>query len=163
MLQGHYRILREFGQGGSGTTYAAEDLEQKSKTVAIKVLLLQDLEDWKVLELFEREAKVLAQLTHPGIPRYLNYFQIETEQDCAFHIVQERAQGKSLATWIAEGWRCDEATLRAIAKQVLEILIYLSKFNPPVIHQEIKPHNIIRCNDDEKVQETDEQRTCKYP
>lgn len=46
------------------------------------------LKDWKQLELFEREAKVLESLDHPGIPRYLASFEQDTEQDRAFFLVQ---------------------------------------------------------------------------
>lgn len=56
-----YRITDTLGQGGVGITYAAEDLTS-GEQVALKVLSLRQMGDWKVLELFEREAKVLAQL-----------------------------------------------------------------------------------------------------
>lgn len=46
------------------------------------------LKDWKQLELFEREAQTLKSLSHPCIPRYLDYFEADTEQDRAFFLVQ---------------------------------------------------------------------------
>ncbi|OUL19176.1 hypothetical protein BV375_33030 [Nostoc sp. 106C] len=69
------RIIDILGEGNSGITYAAEDLTESSVTVALKVISLQQTSNWKVLELFEREAKVLAQLQYRGIPHYLNSFQ----------------------------------------------------------------------------------------
>jgi len=65
IVQDRYRISHVLGQGGIGITYAAEDL-QKGVRVALKALSLRRMTEWKVLELFEREAKVLAQLTHPA-------------------------------------------------------------------------------------------------
>lgn len=50
-------------EGGDGE---AEDEEE----VAVKVLTLRDMKNWKQLDLFQREAKVLKSLRHPGIPRY---------------------------------------------------------------------------------------------
>jgi eukaryotic-like serine/threonine-protein kinase len=100
--------------------------------------------DWKLLELFEREGKILAQLNHPAIPRYLDYFQVDSNDDKLFCLVQELAPGQSLATWIEQGWQPTEVDVKAIALQVLEILIYLQTLTPPIIHRDIKPENIIR-------------------
>ena len=137
-----YSIQDKLGQGGSGITYTA--IEQKTnQLVALKSLSLTGLEDWKKIELFEREAKILQQLNHPGIPKYLDYFQIETENNVYFYIAQQLAPGKSLAYLISEGWQPDETTIKNIAKQILEILVYLQQLTPPVIHRDLKPQNII--------------------
>ena len=137
-----YRFLGQLGQGGSGTTYLAEDLRH-SQRVALKALSLQRMTDWKMMELFEREARVLAKLDHPAIPRYLEYFHIDTPQNRSFYIAQQLAEGQSLATLVQNGWRANEALVRRIAKQILEILVYLHELTPPVIHRDIKPQNII--------------------
>ncbi|NES22963.1 MAG: ankryin, partial [Symploca sp. SIO3E6] len=91
-----YRIINTLGQGGSGTTYQAEDL-QTHQQVALKALSLHRMTDWKMMELFEREARVLAQLNYPSIPQYLDYFQVDTPQNRSFYISQQLAQGQSLA------------------------------------------------------------------
>jgi serine/threonine protein kinase len=137
-----YRIKSTLGQGGIGITYQAIDL-QNNKLVAIKTLSLRRMTDWKALELFERESKTLSQLHHPGIPHYLDYFQVETENDRSFYLVQELAEGTSLANWIENGWRPQESEVKDIAIQVLEILVYLQTLTPPIIHRDIKPQNII--------------------
>jgi serine/threonine protein kinase len=137
-----YRIIDTLGQGGVGITYATEEVKS-GQQVALKVLSLRQMGDWKVLELFEREAKVLAQLNHPAIPRYLDYFQVDTAEDRAFYIVQQLAEGKSLADSVKNGWRMNESGVRRIATQILEILVYLHDLKPPVIHRDIKPQNLI--------------------
>ena len=48
----------------------------------------RSLKDWKQLELFEREAQLLASLAHKGIPQYLDYFEDDSEADRAFFLVQ---------------------------------------------------------------------------
>ncbi|AKG19985.1 serine/threonine protein kinase [Calothrix sp. 336/3] len=142
VIQQRYRILEILGQGGVGITYAAEDLES-GDSVALKALSFRRMSDWKKIELFEREAKILSQLHHQAIPRYLDYFQVDTGSDRFFYIAQQLAPGKSLATLIENGWQPQEKQVRQIAIQVLEILIYLQSLKPPVIHRDIKPQNII--------------------
>lgn len=56
--------------------------------MAVKALSLRALRDWKQLELFEREAAILKGLDHAGIPRYLDYFEEEDNQDKRFFLVQ---------------------------------------------------------------------------
>lgn len=137
-----YCIIDTLGQGGIGITYQAEDI-QNSQQVAIKALAMRRMTDWKVLELFEREAKILAQLNHPRIPQYIDYFQIDTESDRTFYIAQQLAPGKSLAVLVDNSWKPDESEVKHLAIQVLEILVYLHSLTPPVIHRDIKPQNII--------------------
>jgi ankyrin repeat protein len=141
-----YRIVDTLGQGGSGTTYLAEDL-QSGQHVALKALSLCRMSDWKMMQLFEREARVLAQLNHPAIPRYLEYFHVDTPQDRSFYIAQQLAPGQSLALLVQKGWRTSEEEVRRIAIQILEILVYLHELTPSVIHRDIKPQNIIRHSD----------------
>src|SRR5688572_9118316 len=80
-LQGRYRLDRSLASQGAMVTWLALD-EQNSGTpaeVVIKLLSYIDLPDWKQLERFEREAKLLAQLRHPGLPRLIDHFATETQ------------------------------------------------------------------------------------
>lgn len=74
-IGGRYRIAEELGRGSFGTTYAADDL-QAGRRVAIKQLDLRRVDDWKTVELFEREARVLASLDHPQIPDYVEFVPV---------------------------------------------------------------------------------------
>ncbi|MEO1376511.1 MAG: ankyrin repeat domain-containing protein, partial [Cyanobacteria bacterium J06635_10] len=144
-----YRIIKTLGEGGSGITYLALDL-QNHQTIALKALSLHRINNWKAMELFEREAKILSQLNHPAIPRYLQYFDTNTLGEHNFYIAQQLAPGNSLAFLVKNNWRTNEKQVRNIATQILEILIYLHSLKPPVIHRDIKPQNIIH-NQDGKV------------
>ncbi|NEQ66472.1 MAG: serine/threonine protein kinase [Symploca sp. SIO2D2] len=146
-----YQIVTLLGEGGMGSTYAAVDLRTHQR-VAIKVVSLREARDWKTLELFEREAQVLATLNHSFIPHYLDYFQLDVKEgtansDYRFYLVQELVEGESLAALVKRGWRTTETEVKDIARQVLEILTYIHQLNPPIIHRDIKPQNIIRRAD----------------
>ncbi|MGB3202313.1 MAG: serine/threonine-protein kinase [Nodosilinea sp.] len=146
IVYGRYRILHLLGQGSSGITYAAEVLST-GQTIALKALSLRGLQDWKKIELFEREAHILKTLDHPAIPQYIDFFQVDTADNRWFYLAQDLAEGTSLADWVEAGGRVDEAEARRIAAVVLEVLVYLHGLNPPVIHRDIKPQNIIRRDD----------------
>jgi WD40 repeat protein/Tfp pilus assembly protein PilF len=140
---GRYRILRVLGQGGVGVTYEAEPLGG-GPHVAIKELRLSRVEDWKVIELFEREARVLADVTHPAVPAYVDHFSLEDASGPVFYLVQELAPGRSLADLVASGWRADEGEAKRIAAVLLDVLEYLHARRPPVYHRDIKPQNVLR-------------------
>ncbi|MBE9137517.1 serine/threonine protein kinase [Nodosilinea sp. LEGE 07088] len=146
IIDGRYRVLRCLGQGSSGTTYAAEVLDT-GHAIALKELSLRGLQDWKKIELFEREAGILKTLNHPAIPRYIDAFQVDTADNRWFYLAQDLAEGTSLADWVEAGGRVNEAEARRIAAAVLDVLSYLHGLNPPVIHRDLKPQNIIRRDD----------------
>ncbi|AHJ30966.1 serine/threonine-protein kinase [Nodularia spumigena CS-584] len=142
ILQNRYQLQSQLGKGSSGTTYAAFDLSTE-QTVAVKVLSLQQMQDWTKINLFDREVQTLQELNHPHIPKYIDNFQLETANNKYYCLVQELAPGKPLSVLIEEGWQATEETAKAIAQQGLQILTYLQTFTPPIIHRDIKPANII--------------------
>ncbi|MGD0525819.1 MAG: protein kinase [Polyangiaceae bacterium] len=141
-LAGKYRVVAVLGRGATSITYEAERLED-GLHVALKELRLSRLDDWKVLDLFEREARVLANLTHPAIPAYVDQLSVERPEGPAFYLAQQLAPGRSLADRVAGGWRADEAEVKRIAAILLDILDYLHARLPPVYHRDIKPQNIV--------------------
>jgi eukaryotic-like serine/threonine-protein kinase len=160
ILVNKYQIIDILGKGGVGITYRARDIET-DRIVAIKALSLKRAKDWKAIELFDREAKILSQLNHPAIPQYIDSFQVDTEIDAVdsrstsfrdrqYYIVQTLAKGESLFDAVESGWKPTIDEAKDIAIQVLEILIYLHALHPPVIHRDIKPQNII-IDDDGKI------------
>lgn len=146
LIAERYRVQSVLGKGSSGMTFAVKEVHSRQQ-YALKALSLRGIQDWKQLELFEREAQVLAQLDHPAIPNYIDYFTTDTDKDRWFYIVQELAPGQSLTDWVKSGWRASQAEVRQLALQILDILKYLHELSPPIIHRDIKPQNIIRSED----------------
>lgn len=135
ILQSRYQVIRQLGRGGMGAVYEAIDL-RLGHTVALKQTLTEDVELWKQ---FEREARLMAQLNHPVLPRVSDYF---TERNRAFFVMQF-VEGSDLAEILAQqpGPFPRQAVV-AWADQLLDALIYLHSHDRQIIHRDIKPHNL---------------------
>lgn len=142
-LQNRYWLEQCLSQNSSRQTWLAQDL-QRHQVVVVKLLAFSPQMQWEELKLFEREAQVLRQLSHPRIPVYVDYFTIDPDQGLAwFALVQDFIAGQSLQQCLESGQRFTVAQIQAIAAQVLDILIYLHGLDPPVLHRDIKPSNLI--------------------
>ncbi|QDG51171.1 serine/threonine protein kinase [Persicimonas caeni] len=144
-----YELLDDLG-GGQTATHLARDRDTGDEVI-VKMLDVRQSDEWKAVELFEREAELLAALDHPAIPKLLDAF---VEQDEAGHrarlfLVQEYVEGTDLARAVEEGFRVDEERAKQIARELLEVSSYLHAQDPPVIHRDIKPANIIRGTSDD--------------
>ena len=134
-LQDRYAIVRPLGAGGMGAVYEAID-ERLQVTVAIKETFAVDA---RLRRQFEQEARLLAQLAHPALPRVSDYF---TENERSFLVMQFIA-GDDLAHSIAErAGPFPRAQVIAWADQLLDALIYLHTRERQIIHRDIKPHNL---------------------
>jgi serine/threonine protein kinase len=130
-------IKDELISEGQALTWKGHDA-QTGSLVVIKELRLSDRSQWKGLELFEREVQVLRQLKHASIPALLDA-DLGQEDSQTWHLAQEWIGGEDLRKQPV----MDEAAIRKLAKEVLEVLVYLQAFSPPLIHRDIKPANII--------------------
>ncbi len=139
-----YQVMEPLGRGSQGHTYRGIDRANGAE-VAIKIISLRHLDDWKAFDLFERECKVLARLSHPGVPRYIDHYASEETGD--FFLVMGLAAGRSLRARQREGERFDAERLRELLAQALDILAYLHDQVPPVIHRDIKPSNFVLSDD----------------
>jgi serine/threonine protein kinase len=141
-LNDRYDIERKIGQGGFAQTFLAKD-RKTGKQCVLKVLSWKDIDDWKTIELFEREARVLSQIDHPQIPRFIEFFTHQEESETKIVLVQEYITGKNLAQLIHEGKRYTEKEVIRLAVDATQILEYLHNFSPPIIHRDIKSTNLL--------------------
>lgn len=142
VLHDRYQIQSLLGRQTGRRTFLANDL-QRGLSVVVKLLLFNPDFSWEDLKLFEREAEVLKSLDRPAIPKYFDYFEVETELGKGFALVQTYIEARSLQDWIQSGRTFNEEDLKAIAKELLGILDYLHNRQPPVVHRDIKPSNVL--------------------
>ena len=142
ILAERYQVQRQLGKQTGRQTLLARDL-QTQKLVVLKQLFLGSDFEWQDLKLFEREAETLKTLSHPAIPRYLDYLEIEEPESKSFALVQTYVEGRTLEDHLKAGRTFSESEVKELAKALLAILMYLHEQNPPVIHRDIKPSNIL--------------------
>jgi len=155
VLKDRYELQAPLGGGSTSTTYLAQDSESDAQCV-VKELSVGavvrgdtgthsfDADDFtKLIELFEREARVLAHLDHPGIPRFIDHFTESSEDDTRLYTVQEYVQGETLEALVRDGRHFTEDEAVNICRRATAILAYLHGRSPPLVHRDIKPSNVI--------------------
>ncbi|MBI4596221.1 MAG: protein kinase [Candidatus Tectomicrobia bacterium] len=146
LLRGRFRIEDVLGERGIGVTYLAEDV-RCGKRCVVKHLSLLGAKSTQDFSRFEREARILTNLDHPGIPGFVDYFEESTEWDISVYLVQEYIDGKSLEELLQSGRHFTERQAIEIALELIKVLEYLHGFSPPIIHRAIKPSNILLAPD----------------
>jgi serine/threonine-protein kinase len=139
-LSGRFRIERLLGRGGMSSVWQAYD-EELGRTVAIKLLHARRLESADSVDRFEREARTLALLAHPGIVTVID----RGETDGRPFIVCELVDGHDLHERISLEGRLPLAEALAIAVQVASALAYAHERG--VVHRDVKPHNVLLTAD----------------
>ncbi len=145
-LKERYQLHQRLGRTAAGRqTWLATDLQSK-KRVVVKLLAFSPEMQWEELKLFEREAQVLQALNHPRIPHYRDYFSLDKDSGFTlpwFGLVQDYIPGISLQTLLDNNKIFTEKQVRRIAREVLNILVYLHELSPPVLHRDINPSNLV--------------------
>jgi len=145
LLAGRYRLEAALGSGASGQTWRATDRE--GQAVTVKELPCPPSAP---AERLEREARVLKQLSHPGIPAYVEHFLAPQGRSRVLCIVTRFVPGVTLSREL-ESHRYSVVEVLDVLESLLGTLCYLHERSPPVIHRDIKPDNIVRTPDGELV------------
>ena len=135
ILQDRYRIVGKLGEGGMGAVYEALD-QRLDATVALKETLFTDE---RLRRQFEREARLLARLHHPALPRVSDHFAEGGGQ----FLVMQYIPGDDLAGIIAQrSGPFPQEQVATWGDQLLDALDYLHTQDPQIIHRDIKPQNL---------------------
>ncbi|MFB2876327.1 protein kinase domain-containing protein [Floridanema aerugineum] len=139
-----YQIQKVIGQGSFGRTYLASDTQRFGDACVLKEFVPSSKAEYtiqKARQLFEREAKVLYQIDHPQIPKFLAWFAANER----LFLVQEYINGKTYSQILSErqqqGQLFSEAEVTQWLKDLLPVLEYLHKLN--IIHRDISLENMM--------------------
>ena len=149
LLQNRYRIVQLLGQGGFGRTYLTKDQGRFDEACVIKEFMPTtggDRFSSKAAQLFQREAEILYQISHPQIPQFRATF----EQDQRLFLVQDHIEGLTYREILQQrpGQAFSETEIRAFLGQMLPVLAHIH--SKGIIHRDISPDNIILRRSDQK-------------
>ncbi len=136
MIQNRYLIVQPIGKGGMGEVYLSVD-QRLGSAVALKRTFFT--EDNTLAAAFEREARILARLRHPVLPKVIDHFVENGDQ----YLVMEHISGDDLSKRLeAANKPFPLSWVMFWADQLLDALSYLHAHEPPIIHRDIKPQNL---------------------
>ena len=145
-LVNRYLIQDVIGVGGMSSVYRARDLHFPNvvKLVAIKEMINQSPDPsirQTVVVNFEREANILATLSHPSIPRIYDYFTLENRSYLALEFIN----GHDLEVILQEtNSFLPEEQILDWAIQLCDVLSFLHNHKPdPIIFRDMKPSNVM--------------------
>lgn len=134
VLAGQYQILNEIGSGGTGIIYLAMHLHLRKKVVVKKI------KDHFVGQVNARaEVDILKNLHHTNLPQVYDFFVI----DSSIYTVMEYIEGMDLKQYLDQGYSFPEDLLKGWLRDLCQVLDYLHSQNPPILHSDIKPANLM--------------------
>jgi serine/threonine protein kinase len=149
LQDGTYEIVSKLGGGGQGTVYLAKSngYGQPHSQIALKEFILpvhagEDAVRRVAFEV-EREASLLSGLNHQQIVRMLDSFV----EDWRIYLVQEYLEGDSLQNIVEQKGQLSEDEVVGLGLQMCEVLDYLHRQAPPIVHRDFTPHNLMLCLD----------------
>lgn len=145
LRNGDVVVVRQLAFGGFSAIYLAQ-LKEKDLVVlkesVVPANATSELKQ-KALEHFEREARLLSRLEHERISKVLDFFVENNRQ----YLLLEHIRGQDSRQLIIEKGKQSEATVLGWARQLAEILTYLHSQEPPIIHRDLTPDNIMLVGD----------------
>lgn len=145
-----YRVIEVLGAGNIANTYLTEDLQDSDHKRCVVKRLIANHPDPKLIEakkqLFVKEAASLEALgSHSQIPQLLSYF--ESLEEC--YLVQEFVDGYPLTSELAPGTQWSTPQVIQFLEEMLDLVTFVHATG--IIHQDIKPSNIMRRQSDNRL------------
>lgn len=142
MLQdGRVEIIGQIALGGLSAIYLAQTDDKRTCVLKESVVPFSSEDEARTtaLELFKREAQLLARIDHPRIAKIYDFFI----EDDHHYLLMEYLEGRNLRQFVQEHGPQKENMAIVWAKQIADILAYLHAMEPPIIHRDLTPDNLI--------------------
>ncbi len=155
ILHDRYRLEKLLKKGGFGAVYKGVDLKSGDREVAIKDMIGDDPQEFAIrLNFFRREAEILKILgSVPIVPRFYDYIH----QGQTAHLIMEFIRGKDLLD-IMEAKGNQPFPIPMIiewGKSICDVLLTMHTQQPPLIHRDLKPDNIMLLEDQKSIKMID--------
>ncbi|HEY9646436.1 MAG TPA: serine/threonine-protein kinase [Chroococcidiopsis sp.] len=142
ILGDRYQLQVQLGRGVGKATWLAWDLFTQERVV-IKLSFSRHDGPSADLKLLQRESAILQSMQHSAIPTYIDSFALNLSDGQGFALVYRYIVGQSLQDQLNAGHVFSEAEARKIATSALQVLADLHDCEPPIIHRNLKPSNIL--------------------
>jgi len=145
LRNGSIKIVRQLAMGGLSAVYLAQ-LDNKDLVVIKEAVIPDDAIESvksKAQEMFEREAQFLMKLSHPGIVRVLDYFV----DGGRHYLMLEHINGQDTRQLVRQNGPQKESTVIQWAIEIANTLKYLHEQEPPIVHRDLTPDNIVLRDD----------------
>jgi eukaryotic-like serine/threonine-protein kinase len=145
VLLARYKIIGILGGGGQGAVYKARDLNfpDVQKLVAVKEMLNPATDpnlQASTMKTFQREANILAMLTHPAIPKIYDFFDWNKRA----YLVMEFISGHDLEELLNKTKELPVDKVIEWSIDLCDVLEYLHNYQPgPIIFRDMKPANVM--------------------
>lgn len=149
--ENRYEVLRQIGAGGQGKTYVARVLDNtmphyfEGEVVLKEYVLPNMVSDLRAggRSSYAEEAMILSKLDHPNIVKIFDSF----EEDYRGYLVLEYVRGASMRAQVETSGVCPEGVAREIGLSLCSILSFMHSQNPPIVHGDITPENVMVNNE----------------
>jgi serine/threonine protein kinase len=141
LQDGKLKVVNQLSFGGLSAVYLCQRNERD--LVILKEAVVpgdnQNETKQKAMELFVREARILMQLDHPAVVKVLDHF---VENDRQYLLIEYRG-GQDLSQFVKQNGAQSEAKVLGWALEIVGILEYLHAQEPPIIHRDVTPDNLV--------------------
>lgn len=143
--EGKLKVIRQLATGGLSAIYLVQMDDQKLAVLKEAVLPEDAAEKIRVkaFELFAREAELLSKIDHPYIVKVLDHF-VEGGRN---YMLMEYVPGQDLRQVVKQNGAQKETVVVDWGIQIVNIIKYLHELEPPVIHRDLTPDNLVLRDD----------------